>query len=118
MLRLATCSLIALLLCAVAASAAPAPLPKSAPKPDDEAVLAQLSQHVLRELGAHADRIQATANPNEWNVVGNTPVLTNEGQLYYEQRLYRVTLASMDRRGNARFEATVMPFPMRRVITR
>jgi hypothetical protein len=118
MLRLASYSLIALLLYATVASAAPAPVPKPTPKLDAEAVLAQLGQHVLREYGAHADNIEITGNGDEWEVIGNTPVLTHDGRTLYERRLYRVSLVSVDRRGNARFEATVISYRPRLVITR
>src|SRR5262245_23270984 len=103
-MRTLTCSLLALLLAAAAALAAPAPFRKAAPEPDNDAIIAQIKHFMLREHGAHADRIIADGH-KKWLVAGNIPMLTDDGRMLYQQRYYRVTVGSVDRRGVIHFEA-------------
>ena len=119
MMRLATCSLIVLVLCAAFASAAPAPLAKPSTPLDSQEILAQLKQHMLREHNTYADHVKPTDLPTVWEVVGNTPVLTDTGRMIYEQNTYLVSVTAADRKGGARFEVTQTNYSRRRmVITR
>src|SRR5262245_66286355 len=79
------------------AEAAPAPFPKS-PASDAPVSVERLKQHLLREHNLYADGIEPGAQPNEWIVKGNAPMVY-DGRLMYQQKFYIVSVTGTDRRG-------------------
>jgi hypothetical protein len=116
-MRPLVCSLLLLVLTGAAVQSAPAPFAQT-PRPGDNLPSVEwLKDYLLRTSGFHADSIQATAQPGEWLVMGNTPLVSDDARLMYSQRVYRVKVSGSMRRGNVEVAVTILT-PPRKVITR
>lgn len=99
------------------ADAAPAPFSKPVRHPDEPLTADRLKQILLSKHNIYADSITQDGSADIWLVTGNTPLVTHDGRMAYQQRQYRVTAKSTGERGGTQLTLTYLS-PYRYAITR